>query len=149
MVGPFLFVAVTSILQPVLVHTGTIPYISAHPITIPLVMTHAELLLILDYGSQYSQLIARRVRELGVYSELHPFNIPLKKIKELHPKGIILSGSPHSAYEKDAPISSPEIFELGVPILGICYGLQLIGLHLGGEVDKAARREYGARGIDR
>jgi len=106
-------------------------------------MTHAELLLILDYGSQYSQLIARRVRELGVYSELHPFNIPINKIKEMNPKGIILSGSPYSTYEKEAPISSPEIFELGVPVLGICYGLQLMGLQLGGDVDKAARREYG------
>lgn len=106
-------------------------------------MSHAELLLILDFGSQYSQLIARRVRELGVYSELHPFNIPISKIKEMDPKGIILSGSPHSTYENGAPISSPEIFDLGVPVLGICYGLQLMGLQLGGEVDKAARREYG------
>lgn len=106
-------------------------------------MTHAELILILDYGSQYSQLIARRVRESGVYSELHPFNIPVSRIREMNPIGIILSGSPYSTYEKEAPISSPEIFDLGVPILGICYGLQLMGLQLGGEVDKAARREYG------
>ncbi len=106
-------------------------------------MTHPELILILDYGSQYTQLIARRVRELGVYSELHPFNIPIKKIKSLKPKGIVLSGSPYSTYEKGAPISSPEIFELGIPVLGICYGLQLMAYQLGGEVDKAARREYG------
>ena len=106
-------------------------------------MTHPELVLILDYGSQYSQLIARRVRELGVYSVLHPFNIPLAKIRDLHPSGIILSGSPYSTYEQGAPISSPEIFNLGIPVLGICYGLQLIGHQLGGEVDKAARREYG------
>jgi GMP synthase (glutamine-hydrolysing) len=106
-------------------------------------MTHPELVLILDYGSQYSQLIARRARELGVYSVLHPFNIPLEKIRELHPRGIILSGSPYSTYEPGAPISSPEIFDLGIPVLGICYGLQLIGAQLGGEVDKAARREYG------
>jgi GMP synthase (glutamine-hydrolysing) len=106
-------------------------------------MTHPELVLILDYGSQYSQLIARRVRELGVYSVLHPFNIPPGKIREMHPRGIILSGSPHSTYEQGAPISSPEILELGLPVLGICYGLQLIGSQLGGEVDKAARREYG------
>ena len=106
-------------------------------------MTHPELVLILDYGSQYSQLIARRVRELGVYSVLHPFNIPLAKIRKLRPRGIILSGSPYSTYEQGAPISPPEIFDLGIPILGICYGLQLIGYQLGGEVDKAARREYG------
>ncbi|MRR13650.1 GMP synthase (glutamine-hydrolyzing), partial [bacterium] len=95
-------------------------------------MTHGETVLILDYGSQYSQLIARRVRELGVYSELHPFNIPLERLKERQPKAIILSGSPHSTYEEGAPISSPEIFALGVPVLGICYGLQLIAHQLGG-----------------
>jgi GMP synthase (glutamine-hydrolysing) len=106
-------------------------------------MAQKELVLILDYGSQYSQLIARRVRELGVYSELHPFNTPLEKIREMKPKGIILSGSPYSAYEEKAPISSPEIFDLGLPVLGICFGLQLIGFQLGGGVDKAARREYG------
>ncbi|MBP1679340.1 MAG: synthase, large subunit, partial [Bacteroidetes bacterium] len=106
-------------------------------------MTHPELVLILDYGSQYSQLIARRVRELGVYSELHPYNLPLDVIRERKPKGIILSGSPHSTYEPGAPLSTPEIFGLGIPVLGICYGLQLIAYQLGGEVDPAARREYG------
>ncbi len=106
-------------------------------------MTHPELVLILDYGSQTSQLIARRVRELGVYSELHPFNLPVERIRELQPRGIILSGSPYSAYENGSPISSPEIFELGIPVLGICFGLQLLGYQLGGEVDRAARREYG------
>ncbi len=106
-------------------------------------MSHSELILILDYGSQYSQLIARRVRELGVFSELCPFNVSVDQMRAKRPKGIILSGSPHSTYEPDAPISSPEIFELGIPVLGICYGLQLIAHQLGGEVDKAARREYG------
>jgi GMP synthase (glutamine-hydrolysing) len=106
-------------------------------------MTHSELVLILDYGSQYSQLIARRIREAGVYSQLHPFSIPVERIRKLKPKGIILSGSPHSTYEPGAPISSPELFDLGIPVLGICYGLQLIARQLGGEVDKAARREYG------
>lgn len=106
-------------------------------------MTHPEVVLILDYGSQYSQLIARRVRELGVYSELHPFNLPVDRIRELRPRGIILSGSPYSADEQGAPISSPELFELGIPVLGICFGLQLMGYQLGGEVDRAARREYG------
>ena len=106
-------------------------------------MAHNELVLVLDYGAQYSQLIARRVREAGVYSELHPCTLPLEKIAALRPKGIILSGSPHSTYEPGAPLSSPGVFDLGIPVLGICYGLQLIAYQLGGEVDTAARREYG------
>jgi GMP synthase (glutamine-hydrolysing) len=106
-------------------------------------MSHSELILVLDFGAQYAQLIARRVRELGVYSELYPFNISLEHIKSLNPKGIILSGSPHSTYDPGAPHSDPRVFELGIPVLGICYGLQLIAYQLGGEVDKAARREYG------
>ena len=107
-------------------------------------MAHPETVLVLDYGSQYSQLIARRVRELGVYSELHPFNLSPDRIREIAPRGIILSGSPYSSYEPDAPISSPALFDLGIPVLGICYGLQLMALQLEGEVDKAARREYGS-----
>jgi len=106
-------------------------------------MTHPEVVLILDYGSQYSQLIARRVRELGVYSELHPYHLAVDRIREMRPRGIILSGSPYSTYEQGAPISSPALFDLGIPVLGICFGLQLIGFQLGGEVDRAARREYG------
>ena len=106
-------------------------------------MSHPELVLVLDFGAQYAQLIARRVRELGVYSELYPFNISLEKIRSLNPRGIILSGSPHSTYVPGAPHSDPAIFNLGIPILGICYGLQLIAYQLGGEVDRAARREYG------
>ncbi|MGB9906551.1 MAG: glutamine-hydrolyzing GMP synthase [Candidatus Saccharicenans sp.] len=99
--------------------------------------------LILDFGSQYTQLIARKVRELGVYSEIHPFNITLKKIRLLNPGAIIFSGGPKSVYEPDSPHPDPAIFRLGLPILGICYGLQLIGHHLGGQVQKAAEREYG------
>ncbi len=106
-------------------------------------MIHNELVLVLDYGAQYSQLIARRIREAGVYSELHPCTIPVERIRALNPRGIILSGSPHSAYDEGAPLSSPEVFSLGIPVLGICYGLQLIAYQLGGEVDRAARREYG------
>ncbi len=102
-----------------------------------------DLILILDFGSQYTQLIARRVREQKVYSEIHPFNLPLSRIRELAPKGIILSGGPSSAYEEGAPHVSREIFELGVPILGICYGVQLTALLLGGKVVPADRREYG------
>ena len=106
-------------------------------------MKHSELVLVLDFGSQYTQLIARRVRELGVYSEIHPFNIPIDKIRALQPAGIILSGSPYSVYDQDAPKSSPLVLELGVPILGICYGLQVIADQLGGKVDPFARREFG------
>jgi len=104
---------------------------------------HKDLILILDFGSQYTQLIARRVREQGVYSEVKPYNYPLDKIKQLRPKGIILSGSPASVYQPDAPLIGKEIFDLKIPILGICYGLQLISNLLGGKVIKAEQREYG------
>jgi GMP synthase (glutamine-hydrolysing) len=106
-------------------------------------MPETERVLILDYGAQYAQLIARRVREFHVYCEIHPYNIPLEKIRSFNPKGIILSGGPSSVYAPDAPISDKKIFDLGAPVLGICYGLQLIAFQLGGEVDKAARREFG------
>lgn len=99
--------------------------------------------VILDFGSQYTQLIARRVREAGVYSEIHPFSIDFNKIKELNPGCIILSGGPSSVLDEDSPRISKEIFELGVPVLGICYGLHLITYLLGGEVMKAHNREYG------
>ena len=106
-------------------------------------MKHPETILILDFGSQYTQLIARRVRECGVYSEIHPFNVPIDTIERLHPCGIILSGGPSSVNGLNAPVSTDRIYSLGVPILGICYGLQLIAHQLGGEVDRAAKREYG------
>jgi GMP synthase (glutamine-hydrolysing) len=106
-------------------------------------MQHSELILVLDFGAQYTQLIARKVRELGVYSEIQPFSIPIDKIKSLNPTGIILSGGPSSVYEQGAPKPSPEVFELGIPVLGICYGLQLIADQLGGKVDPSARREFG------
>jgi len=106
-------------------------------------MQHSELVLVLDFGSQYTQLIARKVRELGVYSEIHPFSIPIEKIKAVRPTGIILSGGPSSVYEQGAPKPSPIILELGIPVLGICYGLQLIADQLGGKVDASARREFG------
>jgi GMP synthase (glutamine-hydrolysing) len=106
-------------------------------------MEHTQSLLVLDFGSQYTQLIARRVRELGVYSEIHPFHYSIEEIKQLQPVGIILSGGPMSVYEKDAPKPDPRIFELGIPILGICYGLQLFADRYGGKVNSAARREYG------
>jgi GMP synthase (glutamine-hydrolysing) len=102
-----------------------------------------ETILILDFGSQYTQLIARRVREHGVYSEIHPFSISLERIRQMAPRGIVLSGGPSSCYEPDAPTVSPEIFELGVPVLGICYGAQLCARLLGGKVEPADKHEYG------
>ncbi len=102
-----------------------------------------DLILILDFGGQYTQLIARRVREQKVYSEIHPFNISLAKIRELAPRGIILSGGPASCYDADAPRVSTELYDLGVPVLGICYGVQMTSLLLGGKVVPADRREYG------
>ncbi len=105
-------------------------------------MAH-QTILILDFGSQYTQLIARRVREQSVYSEIHPFNFPLDKIREMAPAGIILSGGPSSCYDEGAPTISPELYDLGVPVLGICYGAQLTAKLLGGAVVPADKREYG------
>lgn len=102
-----------------------------------------EIVVILDFGSQYTQLIARRIREAGVYSEIHPCTLPIDKVKELHPRGIVLSGGPASVCDADSPGVDAEIFSLGVPILGICYGMQLMAKVLGGEVVPAQNREYG------
>jgi GMP synthase (glutamine-hydrolysing) len=104
---------------------------------------HSEKILILDFGSQYTQLIARRVREAHVYCELHPFDMDLAAIRTFAPKGIILSGGPKSVYEAGAPAVAEELFELGVPVLGICYGMQLMSRHFGGEVVPAGKREFG------
>ena len=100
-------------------------------------------ILILDYGSQTTQLIARRVRECQVYCEIHPYHIGLKAIEDFRPKGIILSGGPASVDEKEAPLSPPELFRLGIPTLGICYGMQLMTHVLGGQVGHSLKREYG------
>ena len=104
---------------------------------------HAERILILDFGSQTTQLIARRVRECQVYCEIHPFNIGLAKIREFGAKGIILSGGPACVLDEGAPSVDPEVLKLDVPVLGICYGMQLMTHLLGGEVERAAKREYG------
>jgi GMP synthase (glutamine-hydrolysing) len=101
-------------------------------------------ILILDFGSQYTQVIARRIRECQVYSEIVRFNIPAEEVAALQPKGIVLSGGPASVYDERAPQLDPKIFELGIPVLGICYGMQLMAYHLGGEVEFSERREYGA-----
>jgi len=102
-----------------------------------------ELILILDFGSQYTQLIARRIREKHVYCEIHPYNTPIAKLHKMPIKGIILSGGPSSVYEYGAPACENEMFELNVPVLGICYGMQLMANLLGGQVKPSKEREYG------
>jgi GMP synthase (glutamine-hydrolysing) len=102
-----------------------------------------EMIVVLDFGSQYNQLITRRIREFGVYSELHPHTITAEEIKKLNPKGIIFSGGPNSVYDENSFRCDDSIFEMGLPILGICYGMQLMTMHFGGKVEKAKQREYG------
>ena len=104
---------------------------------------HADRILILDFGSQYTQLIARRVREAGVFCELHPWDMGAAAIRAFAPKGVILSGGPESVHEAETPRADPVVFDLGVPVLGICYGLQTMTAQLGGQVAPAAHREYG------
>jgi GMP synthase (glutamine-hydrolysing) len=107
-----------------------------------------QTVLVLDFGSQYTQLIARRIRENAVYSVVHPCDWPIEKIRALAPKAIVLSGGPQSVYSEAAPYCSREVFELGVPILGICYGMQLTAYFLDGHVEAATEREYGRAEID-
>ncbi|MFY4777297.1 glutamine-hydrolyzing GMP synthase [Metabacillus sp. RGM 3146] len=102
-----------------------------------------EMILVLDFGSQYNQLITRRIREFGVYSELHPHTLTADTIKKMNPKGIILSGGPNSVYGQNAFRCDERIFELDIPILGICYGMQLMTHYMGGKVESAGHREYG------
>lgn len=104
---------------------------------------HSERILILDFGSQYTQLIARRVREIGVYCEIHPWDIGEAAIREFAPAGIILSGGPESTVDSNAPSAPRTVFELGVPVLGICYGMQTMAAQLGGEVEISSHREFG------
>lgn len=106
-----------------------------------------ELILILDFGGQYNQLIARRVRECNVYSEVVPYNISIEKIKKKNPKGIIFTGGPASVFGEDSPKCSEGIFDLGIPVLGICYGMQLMTYTLGGKVARANKREYGTTAV--
>ena len=105
-------------------------------------------IIVLDFGSQYTQLIARRLREEGVYCEIVPYNEKLESIKDKSPKGIILSGGPASVYAEDAYRIDDAIFELGLPMLGICYGMQLITDHFGGKVVPADHHEYGKASIE-
>lgn len=105
-------------------------------------------IVILDFGSQYTQLIARRIRELGVFSEIYPYTLSLEELKAMEPAGIVLSGGPSSVSDPHAPMISPEMYELGIPILGICYGMQLTAHLLGGKVEKSLHREYGKAFLD-
>ncbi len=102
-----------------------------------------ELVIVIDFGGQYNQLVARRVRECNVYCEIYSYKVGIDKIKELNPKGIILTGGPNSCYEENSPTYSEELFKLGIPVLGLCYGAQLMMHVLGGKVEKADVREYG------
>ncbi|NDB47328.1 MAG: GMP synthase (glutamine-hydrolyzing), partial [Nitrososphaeria archaeon] len=99
-------------------------------------------IIVLDFGSQYSHLICRRIREFSVYAELVPFDIPIDKLKAMNPKGVIFSGGPSSVYNKDSPRPNPTIFQMKLPLLGICYGHQLIVDNFGGKV-KRSNKEYG------
>ena len=107
-----------------------------------------ELIVVIDFGGQYNQLVARRVRECNVYCEIYSYKIDLNKIKAMNPKGIILTGGPSSCYEEGAATCSPELFELGIPVLGLCYGAQLMAHVLGGRVARAEVREYGKTEVD-
>ena len=102
-----------------------------------------ELVIVIDFGGQYNQLVARRVRECNVYCEIYSYKTDIEKIKEMNPKGIILTGGPNSCYEADSPTYKKELFELGIPVLGLCYGAQLMMHVLGGKVELADVREYG------
>src|SRR5688500_5740504 len=106
-----------------------------------------RLVLVLDYGSQYTQLIARRIREQRVYCEIHPCTIPLERIRAMNPRAIVMSAGPSSVYDQGAPGIDTGLFELGVSILEICYGMQLFSHVLGGKVERAAHREYGPAAI--
>ena len=102
-----------------------------------------ELVIVLDFGGQYNQLVARRVRECNVYCEIYSYKTDIEKIKAMNPKGIILTGGPNSCYLPGSPTYSDELFKLGIPVLGLCYGAQLMMHVLGGKVEKADVREYG------
>jgi GMP synthase (glutamine-hydrolysing) len=104
---------------------------------------HAERLLIMDFGGQYTQLIARRVRECGVYSEIHPWDMSQAELEAFAPSGIVLSGGPESVRLDDPPRAPQAVYELGVPVLGICYGMQTMAAQLGGAVENSQRREFG------
>ena len=110
---------------------------------------HDHRILILDFGSQYTQLIARRIREIGVYCELWGWDVSEEKIREFNPNGIILSGGPESVTLDDAPVAPQYVFEAGVPVLGVCYGMQTMSAQLGGSVETSSEREFGYAKVER
>ena len=107
-----------------------------------------EKIIVIDFGGQYNQLVARRVRECNVYCEIYSYKTDLEKIKAMEPMGIILTGGPSSCYEDNAATCSKELFGLGIPVLGLCYGAQLMSHVLGGKVERASQREYGKTEVD-
>lgn len=107
-----------------------------------------EMIVVLDFGGQYNQLIARRVRECNVYCEVHPCTLSLEQLKAMNPKGIIFTGGPNSVYAEDSPLCDEEVYKLGIPILGICYGSQMMAYMLGGKVATAPVSEYGKTEVD-
>src|SRR5246127_3026045 len=113
------------------------------PSTAPHADIHAHRILILDFGAQYTQLIARRVRELGVYCEIHPWDMSDAQVRAFAPRGVILSGGPESVTGTNPPRAAPAVFDLGVPVLGICYGMQTMAQQLGGRVAASSEREFG------
>ena len=110
-------------------------------------MDTKELIIVVDFGGQYNQLIARRVRENHVYCEVYPYNKAVEKIEELRPRGIIFTGGPNSVYEENAPEIDEAVFRQDIPVLGLCYGMQLMAHSLGGQVKRADRREFGKTAI--
>jgi GMP synthase (glutamine-hydrolysing) len=106
-----------------------------------------ELVVVLDFGGQYSHLIARRIRELKVFCEMLPYSTSIDEIKAKRPRGIIFSGGPSSVYQEKAPACDPALYETGIPVLGICYGMQLMAQQLGGVVSRSGHREYGKTGL--
>ncbi|MTJ06976.1 MULTISPECIES: glutamine-hydrolyzing GMP synthase [unclassified Anabaena] len=121
----------------------TLPTVELSPTQVKSGKLNSQIIVILDFGSQYSELIARRIRETQVYSEVLPYRTTAEDLRQINPKGIILSGGPNSVYSDHAPHCDPEIWQLGIPVLGVCYGMQLMVNQLGGEVIKADRGEYG------
>jgi GMP synthase (glutamine-hydrolysing) len=119
------------------------PTVASEPLEDSSNQVQRQMIAILDFGSQYSELIARRIRETQVYSEVLPYRTSVEKLRSLNPKGIILSGGPNSVYEADAPVCDPEIWNLGIPVLGVCYGMQLMVQQLGGKVEQSKLPEYG------
>src|SRR5580693_6113417 len=123
------------------VHSAALAHAAGAPAVYPDI--HAHRILILDFGAQYTQLIARRVRELGVYCEIHPWDVSDAEVRAFRARGVILSGGPESVTAADPPRAPPAVYELGVPVLGICYGMQTMAQQLGGRVTPGVEREFG------